>query len=173
MRSPASFERENRASIRTSRSMRNLPAPNSGCIFATSTAARDCCSAWPRATGCCISAPADAPGIRRTARPLRRWRPINILQAGFLREAGVPALGGEYFFLHDRHRAHRPAGHERSDAIDCFRGLGGSAFVKPLTGSRGDFAQAVPRRSRAGSVSRRRREVLRRGPDPADRRSNT
>jgi hypothetical protein len=60
-----------------------------------------------------------------------------------LREAGVPALGGEYFFLHDRHRAHRPAGHERSDALDCFRRLGGAAFVKPLTGSRGDFAQAV------------------------------
>lgn len=60
-----------------------------------------------------------------------------------LREAGVPALGGEYFFLHDRHRAHRPAGHERSDAVDHFRTLGGSAFVKPLTGSRGDFAQAV------------------------------
>jgi D-alanine-D-alanine ligase-like ATP-grasp enzyme len=60
-----------------------------------------------------------------------------------LREAGVPTLGGEYFFLHDRHRAHRPAGHERSDAIDCFTRLGGAAFVKPLTGSRGDFAQAV------------------------------
>ena len=60
-----------------------------------------------------------------------------------LREAGVPALGGEYFFLHERHRAHRPAGHERSDAIACFKTLGGSAFVKPLTGSRGDFAQAV------------------------------
>jgi D-alanine-D-alanine ligase-like ATP-grasp enzyme len=60
-----------------------------------------------------------------------------------LLEAGVPALGGEYFFLHNRHRAHRPTGHERSDAIDCFRRLGGSAFVKPLTGSRGDFAQAV------------------------------
>jgi hypothetical protein len=60
-----------------------------------------------------------------------------------LREAGVPALGGEYFFLHDRHRAHRPTGHERSDAIDYFMTLGGSAFVKPLTGSRGDFAQAV------------------------------
>ena len=63
--------------------------------------------------------------------------------SSILREAGVPALGGEYFFLHDRHRAHRPAGHERSDAIDCFVRLGGSAFVKPLTGSRGDFAQAV------------------------------
>src|SRR3954447_6207369 len=63
--------------------------------------------------------------------------------SSILREAGVPALGGEYFFLHDRHRAHRPAGHERSDAIDCFRRLGGVAFVKPLTGSRGDFAQAV------------------------------
>ena len=63
--------------------------------------------------------------------------------SSILREAGVPALGGEYFFLHDRHRAHRPAGHEYSDAIDCFGRLGGSAFVKPLTGSRGDFAQAV------------------------------
>jgi len=60
-----------------------------------------------------------------------------------MREAGVPALGGEYFFLHDRHRAHRPTGHERSDALAYFRTLGGSAFVKPLAGSRGDFAQAV------------------------------
>jgi D-alanine-D-alanine ligase-like ATP-grasp enzyme len=60
-----------------------------------------------------------------------------------LREAGVPALGGEYFFLHDRHRAHRPTGHERSDAVSRFKKMGGSAFVKPLTGSRGDFAQAV------------------------------
>ncbi|NOJ46520.1 hypothetical protein [Bradyrhizobium archetypum] len=63
--------------------------------------------------------------------------------SSILQEAGVPALRGEYFFLHDRHRAHRPPGHERSDAIDCFRAMGGSAFVKPLTGSRGDFAQAV------------------------------
>ena len=55
----------------------------------------------------------------------------------------MPAIGGEYFFLHDRHRAHRPAGHERSDAMAYFSTLGGSAFVKPLTGSRGDFAQAV------------------------------
>src|SRR5688500_10159719 len=60
-----------------------------------------------------------------------------------LREAGVPALGGEYFFLHERYRVHRPVGHERSDALACFETLGGSAFVKPLTGSRGDFAQAV------------------------------
>ena len=60
-----------------------------------------------------------------------------------LQEAGVPALGGEYFFLHARFRAHRPVGHERSDAIACFETLGGSAFVKPLTGSRGDFAQAI------------------------------
>ena len=60
-----------------------------------------------------------------------------------LAQAGVPTLGGEYFFLHDRHRAHRPGGHEREDAIAHFRTLGGSAFVKPLTGSRGDFAQAV------------------------------
>jgi glutathione synthase/RimK-type ligase-like ATP-grasp enzyme len=63
--------------------------------------------------------------------------------SNILREAGVPALGGEYFFLNDRHRAHRPSGHERSDAVSYFTSLGGSAFVKPLAGSRGDFAQAV------------------------------
>src|ERR1700736_5293865 len=60
-----------------------------------------------------------------------------------LERAGVPTLGGEYFFLHPRHRAHRPAGHEREDAIEYLRSLGGMAFVKPLQGSRGDFAQAV------------------------------
>ena len=60
-----------------------------------------------------------------------------------LAQAGVAALGGEYFFLHDRHRAHRPAGHEREDALAHFAKLGASAFVKPLTGSRGDFAQAL------------------------------
>jgi D-alanine-D-alanine ligase-like ATP-grasp enzyme len=60
-----------------------------------------------------------------------------------LKRAGVPTLGGRYFFLHDRHRAHRPPGHERDDALNYFRALGGSAFAKPLTGSRGDFAQAL------------------------------
>jgi D-alanine-D-alanine ligase-like ATP-grasp enzyme len=60
-----------------------------------------------------------------------------------LEGAGVPTLGGEYFFLHDRHRAHRPAGHEREDASEYFRKLGATAFVKPLLGSRGDFAQVV------------------------------
>jgi len=60
-----------------------------------------------------------------------------------LERAGVPTLGGEYFFLHDRHRAHRPAGHERQDALEYFRTLGATAFVKPLLGSRGDFAQVL------------------------------
>ena len=63
--------------------------------------------------------------------------------ARILEEAGVPVIGGEYFFLHERYRAHRPAGHERDDALAYFRKLGGSAFVKPLTGSRGDFAQRI------------------------------
>jgi D-alanine-D-alanine ligase-like ATP-grasp enzyme len=60
-----------------------------------------------------------------------------------LEQAGIPTLGGEYFFLHDRHRAHRPAGHERADALDYFGRLGATAFVKPLQGSRGDFAQSL------------------------------
>lgn len=60
-----------------------------------------------------------------------------------LESAGVATLGGDYFFLHDRHRAHRPPGHEREDAFAYFRRLDAAAFIKPLQGSRGDFAQAV------------------------------
>jgi D-alanine-D-alanine ligase-like ATP-grasp enzyme len=60
-----------------------------------------------------------------------------------LEDAAVATLGGEYFFLHDRHRSHRPAGHEREDAIEYLKKLGGAAFVKPLLGSRGDFAQVI------------------------------
>jgi hypothetical protein len=60
-----------------------------------------------------------------------------------LKQAGVPTLGGEYFFLHERHRAHRAPGHEIGDARAYFRTLGGTAFVKPLMGSRGDFAQSI------------------------------
>jgi glutathione synthase/RimK-type ligase-like ATP-grasp enzyme len=60
-----------------------------------------------------------------------------------LEDAGVTTLGGDYFFLSPRHRALRPAGHEREDARRYFRKLSGLAFLKPLTGSRGDFAQAI------------------------------
>lgn len=63
----------------------------------------------------------------------------NVLMA----RAGIATLGGDYFFLHDRHRAHRAPGHEREDAMTLFRTLGGTAFVKPLNGSRGDFAQVI------------------------------
>lgn len=57
--------------------------------------------------------------------------------------AGLATLGGDYFFLHDRHRSHRPPGHERSDLAAYFAKLDETAFVKPLNGSRGDFAQSV------------------------------
>jgi hypothetical protein len=60
-----------------------------------------------------------------------------------LERSGVPTLGGEYFFLHERHRAHRAPGHEIADIKGYFRRLGETAFVKPLMGSRGDFAQSI------------------------------
>ena len=60
-----------------------------------------------------------------------------------LESAGVPTLGGEYFFLHDRRRSHRAPGHEREDAFAYLRELGGAAFAKPLLGSRGDFAKII------------------------------
>jgi len=60
-----------------------------------------------------------------------------------LESAGVATLGGKYFFLHERHRGLRGPGHERDDALAHFRELGSVAFVKPLLGSRGDFAQSL------------------------------
>jgi hypothetical protein len=60
-----------------------------------------------------------------------------------LEDAGVATLGGDYFFLSGRHRALRPEGHERQDAFRTLRKMNGRAFLKPLTGSRGDFAQAI------------------------------
>src|ERR1700731_1449000 len=41
-----------------------------------------------------------------------------------LERAGAATLGGEYFFLHDRHRARRTAGHDRKDALEHFRQSG-------------------------------------------------
>ena len=60
-----------------------------------------------------------------------------------LEDAGVATLGGEYFFLHERRRSHRAPGHEREHAFEYLRKLGGTAFAKPLLGSRGDFAQVI------------------------------
>ncbi len=60
-----------------------------------------------------------------------------------LGDAGIATLGGDYFFLSARHRTHRPGGHERKDAFESFRKLHGRTFIKPLTGSRGDYAQAI------------------------------
>jgi hypothetical protein len=60
-----------------------------------------------------------------------------------LKARGIPNLGGDYFFLSGRHRGLRPTGHDREDASAYFKKLNASAFLKPLTGSRGDYAQAV------------------------------
>jgi D-alanine-D-alanine ligase-like ATP-grasp enzyme len=60
-----------------------------------------------------------------------------------LEQAGMATLGGQYFFLHARHQAYRQPGHERSDAMTYVAALNHSAFVKPLHGSRGDFAQPL------------------------------
>lgn len=60
-----------------------------------------------------------------------------------LEDEGISTLSGQYFFLHARHRAHRPPDHERADAVRYFAGLDHRAFAKPLHGSRGDFARPL------------------------------
>jgi hypothetical protein len=48
-----------------------------------------------------------------------------------LERAGVPTLGGEYFFLNERHRALRAAGHERESAL-VFQKIGRSSLRQTL-----------------------------------------
>ena len=60
-----------------------------------------------------------------------------------LSAALIPNTGGNYFFLNERFSRLRSPGHDVVDAVPYFQTLGLTAFVKPLTGSRGDFAQIV------------------------------
>ncbi len=123
--------------------MPNMPAPNSGSYSTISTAERDWFSAQlPKRSTIHFGAGRCAwyPQNNATAATLASDKYFtNVI----LERAGVATLGGNYFFLHDRHRAHRPDGHEIEDALKYFASLGTTAFVKPLTGSRGDFAQAI------------------------------
>ena len=85
-----------------------------------------------------------------------------------LERSGVPTLGGDYFFLNDRHRASRPDGHDRDDALAYFRKCGGAAFAKPLMGARGDFAQAIASEAAFSSYLRDVSRFYDSNPDPAD-----
>ena len=60
-----------------------------------------------------------------------------------LSAASIPDTGGNYFFLNERFSKLRGPGHDAGDAVAYFRALSSTAFVKPLTGSRGDFAQTI------------------------------
>jgi hypothetical protein len=57
--------------------------------------------------------------------------------------ASIPNIGGNYFFLNQRFSRLRSPGHDAGDAVLYFRAIGPTVFVKPLTGSRGDFAQTI------------------------------
>ncbi len=63
--------------------------------------------------------------------------------SAILSAALIPNIGGNYFFLNERFSKLRSPGHNVRDAMSYFQTLGSTAFVKPLTGSRGDFAQTV------------------------------
>lgn len=72
-----------------------------------------------------------------------------------LSKAGVPNLGGRAFFFTDDARCLRGSGYELSDAVDYFLSLGSVAFCKPLTGSRGDFAELVRGREQLNDYASR------------------
>ena len=60
-----------------------------------------------------------------------------------LSEKGIPNLGGRCFFLDDQHSKLRKTGYEVEDARRYLEELGYPCFVKPLAGSRGDYAEIV------------------------------
>lgn len=105
---------------------------NTGLLFRVATAtANHCfgggrCSAFPQNDATAASLASDKYFTQR-----------------ILEQAGISTLSGQYFFLHARHRAHRPPGHERADAMAYFASRDYRAFAKPLHGSRGDFARQL------------------------------
>ncbi|MCP9627769.1 hypothetical protein NML43_11785 [Rhodopseudomonas palustris] len=104
----------------------------SGLLFSVASARREVCFGGGRCS--------YYPQNNATAATLATDK---ALANALLERAGVATLGGRSFFLHERHRGLRPAGHERSDAADYLTSLGGHAFAKPLAGSRGDFARSI------------------------------
>ena len=71
-----------------------------------------------------------------------------------LERAGVPTLGGRYFFLHDRHRAHRAPGHERGDALDYFKDARRFGICQAADGIARRFRAGHPRRGTVSRISR-------------------
>ena len=109
-----------------------------------STAAPGCCSASPRRR--------DESDLRRRALLVLSAEQRHRVDAGdrqisrqsrCCERAGVPTLGGRYFFLHDRHRAHAPARtRARATRWRYLRELGGRGFRQA--------ADRLARRFRAG-----------------------
>ena len=119
-----------------------------------------------------ISAPADAPGIRRTVRPPRRWHPTSILRAGSCERPACRRLAVNISSCTTAIARIARRDMNAATRSPVSETLGGSAFVKPLTGSRGDFAQAVHGEA---ALVRYLDEVAKyydADPDPADRRGN-
>src|SRR5207237_1980341 len=49
-----------------------------------------------------------------------------------LEDAAAATFGGEYSFLYTRQRSNRATGHEREDALEYLRKLGGTPFANRL-----------------------------------------
>ena len=135
-----------------------------------STAAAGLVFASPRKRKRIISAPGVAPGIRKTTPPPRRWRPTNISPTGSWKTPASRRSAANIFSCTTRHRAHRPTDTSATTRSKYLRSWARTAFVKPLTGSRGDFAQAIHDEAGARSIPRRGLALLRCDPDAADRR---
>ncbi len=127
----------------TSRSMPNTLAASSGWISPTPMAERARSSPLAAMAGSASFGAGRGSFFPQNNARLRRWRMTSISANALMERAGVPTLGGKYFFQHERYRAHRPPGHEHADAVWHFAELGDRAFIKPLMGSRGDFAEIV------------------------------
>ena len=61
-----------------------------------------------------------------------------------LAAGGVPHIPGRLFFANDRHKAFRAPGREPADARAAARDFQYPVFCKPVSGSKGDYAELIP-----------------------------
>jgi len=88
--------------------MRHSPAPNSDLFFCDLDGGSGLAFQRRMREKSCISAPDDAHGYPQNNATAATLASDKHFTGKILEAAGVPVIRGEYFFLHDRHRAHRP-----------------------------------------------------------------
>ncbi len=91
---------------------------------------------------CVLACGPASPYALNTAAAMSLARDKGFAALAFAR-AGVPHIPGQLFFVNSRHAAFRAPGREVEDAHAAGKTFHYPVFCKPVSGSRGDFAEVI------------------------------